>query len=342
MSRSNRKAAIKWLKTLVFTPKSEINAYRTAIEKTFCTPFLPNKVERTERNFGGIQCDFLAPEIYSSKRIMFYIHGGCFAGGSRASYRNFCAVLANKAFSRTVVPEYRLAPEHPFPAAIEDVQAAFRSLFTEEQIARSLDTDARQNPTASDTEKNEPQPEVIIAADGAGASIAMALILNLRERYRKCIKKVVFFSPWLNLSSSSPVFSGKKVSDELLSSDILQKCAVMYTYETNLTNPLVSPVYAAKDLLEEFPPVYIQIGSKEILLEDVKAMAKLLKEAGDSCTVDIQENMPHVFQMADDYLEQAHDALQKFADVISGTEEVSERQTFENKPRLENSLNAEA
>lgn len=343
MPRTNRKAAIKRLKTLVFTPKSEVTSYRAMIEKTFCTPFLPNKVERTKRNFGGIPCDLLAPEIYSSKRIMFYIHGGCFAGGSCASYRSFCAVLANKAFSRIVIPEYRLAPEHPFPAAIEDVQTAFRSLFTEEQIARSLDTSPKQDTqTAPDAEKNEPQPEIIIAADGAGASIAMALILNLRERYRKCIKKVVFFSPWFNLSSSSPVLSGKKVSDEILSSDILQKCAFLYTYETNMTNPLVSPVYAAKDVLEQFPPVYIQIGSKEILLEDAKAMAKRLEEAGSSCTIDVQEDMPHLFQMADDYIEQAHDALQKCADVISGTEQFFERQTFENKPRLENSLSAEA
>ena len=317
MFSSNRKAAVKRLKTLAFTPKSEINSYRATIEKTFYTAFLPNHVEKAEHVYGGIPCDFLSPEIYSTKRILFYIHGGCFVGGSRNSYRNFCATLANKAFSRTVVPEYRLAPAHPFPAALEDVQSAFRSLFTA-------------------------QPEFIIAADGAGASIAMALLLNLRERYRKCIKKVVFFSPWFNLSDSSPVFSGKKTADEILSNEIIQKCSETYTYETNFTNPLVSPVYAAKDLLEQFPPVYIQIGSKEILLEDTKMMSALLKEAGNECTLDIWQNMPHLFQMADEYLTEAHDALQKFSAVISGIEKNTGRQTFENKPRLENSLRSEA
>ena len=343
MFSSNRKAAVKRLKTLAFTPKSEINSYRAAIEKTFYTAFLPNHVEKAEHVYGGIPCDFLSREIYSTKRILFYIHGGCFVGGSRNSYRNFCATLANKAFSRTVVPEYRLAPAHPFPAALEDVQSAFRSLFTEEQIARSLDASAEKNAQSlSDSQESSAQPEFIIAADGAGASIAMALLLNLRERYRKCIKKVVFFSPWFNLSDSSPVFSGKKTADEILSNEIIQKCSETYTYETNFTNPLVSPVYAAKDLLEQFPPVYIQIGSKEILLEDTKMMSTLLKEAGNECTLDIWQNMPHLFQMADEYLTEAHDALQKFSAVISGIEKNTGRQTFENKPRLENSLRSEA
>ena len=343
MFSSNRKAAVKRLKTLAFTPKSEINSYRAAIEKTFYTAFLPNHVEKAEHVYGGITCDFLSPEIYSTKRILFYIHGGCFVGGSRNSYRNFCATLANKAFSRTVVPEYRLAPAHPFPAALEDVQSAFRSLFTEEQIARSLDASAEKNAQSlSDSQESSAQPEFIIAADGAGASIAMALLLNLRERYRKCIKKVVFFSPWFNLSQSSPIRSSKKMADEILSNEIVQKCSEIYTYETNLTNPLVSPVYAAKDLLEQFPPVYIQIGSKEILLEDAKMMTALLREAGNECVLDIWQNMPHLFQLADESLTEAHDALQKFSSVISGNEKNTERQTFENKPRLENSLRAEA
>lgn len=345
MSSSNRKAALKKLKTLIFTPKSEINNYRSIIEKTFKTTFLPNHVEKSERSYSGISCDFLSPELYSTKRIMFYIHGGCFVGGSRASYRNFCATLANKAYSRTVVPEYRLAPAHPFPAAIEDVQAAFRSLFTEEQIARSLDSSAQnQISTLQDSNETSSQPEFIIAADGAGASIAMALLLNLRERYRKCIKKVVFFSPWFDISDSSSVFtnSNKKSFDEMINSDIFKKCRDVYTYSSNFENPLISPIYAAKDLLENFPPVYIQMGEKELLLEDAKKMAKLFQESGISCSLDTWPNMMHLFQIADEFLEDSHSALQKFSVEISGMEEKSERQTFQNKPKLENSLTSEA
>lgn len=321
----NRKAAIKKIKALVYNQKLNINAYRQKINEVFYTPILPNKVEFQDKKYGGISCDVLSPEIYSSKRVMFYIHGGCFVGGSRAAYRSFCSVLANKCFCRVVVPEYRLAPVNAFPAAIEDIQAVFRSLFTEEQIDRSLDSEV---------------PEFIIAADGAGASIAMALLLNLKDKFRKCIKKVVLFSPWLNLSESSPIFTAKKkVSDEILSSEVMQQCATLYTYESNYENPLVSPLVAANELLEGFPPVYMQCGGKEILLNDAKAFDTLLNQLGIECRLDVWPSMMHLFQLADDYLTDAHDALDRLSSVISGMDkENSERHVFENKPVLENSL----
>ena len=138
-SRDNYKKGIKKLKLLVFNSKSDVANFRSKIEDAFYSPFLPNHVECTEKNYGAIKCDVLSPEIYSSRRVVFYVHGGCFVGGSRRSYREFCSLLANKVYSRVVVPEYRLAPTHAFPCANEDIQAAFRALFTEEQIARALE-----------------------------------------------------------------------------------------------------------------------------------------------------------------------------------------------------------
>lgn len=336
VEKNNRKAALKKLKTLAYTSKYNEKTYRARIEKAFSVDVLPNHVERTERDFGNVRCDVLVPELYSSKRIMFYVHGGCFVGGSRASYREFCSVLSDKACSRIVVPEYRLAPAYPFPAAIEDVQTAFRVLFTEEQIARSLDSNGES--------REENQPEVIIAADGAGASIAIALLLNLRERYRRCIKQVVLFSPWLNLSNSSPLKTGKKVCDEIMSADVLSRSGEVYTYSSNLENPLVSPVFAAKELLEGFPPVYIQCGEKENLLDEAKNFTAMLKECGCDCRLEIWPDMMHLFQMADEYLKESHDALDAFSRIIAGTEKGGNtvRQTFENKPKLEQSLKAEA
>lgn len=342
MSSQNRKAAVKKLKTLIYNSKIDVNTFREKIEKTFQTTFLPNHVEHQDKNYGGITCDYLIPEIHTSKRILFYIHGGCFIGGSRASYRNFCATLANKAFSRVVTPEFRLAPSHPFPAALEDIQSAFRALFTEEQIARSLDVSAQNNaPSLSDTDEDN-QPEIIIAADGSGASIAMALMLNLRERYKKCIKQIVFFSPWFNLSPESPLLTVKKISDEIMTGECLVKSAEAYTFNANLENPLISPVFAARELLENFPPVYVQIGEEEILLEDAKTMVSLLHEAGSPAVLDIWKNMPHNFQMADEDLSEAHDALNKFSSIISGIEKEIDRQTYQNKPKLEHSLHSEA
>lgn len=333
----NRKAAIKKIKLLAYNAKLNVNVFRKKIEDSYYNPILPNHVERSEHNYGGVNCDVLSPELYSSKRVMFYIHGGSFVGGSRSSYRTFCSILANRTFSRVVVPEYRLAPTYAFPSAIEDIQSVFRALFTEEQIARSLDS------TVDETgRKQEVLPEFIVAADGAGASIAMALLLNLRERYRRCIKKVVLLSPWLNLSPNNPLFAAKKVQDEILSKESLQQSADVYTYTSNLENPLVSPLLAAPELLEGFPPVYIQVGEKEILLNDAVSFNAKLKECGVESKIDVFPDMMHQFQLAEGFLEASHEALGKIAEQVSGATDISERQTYENKPKLEQSLKAEA
>ncbi len=325
----NRKAGLKKIKLLVYNSKLNLNSFRKKIDDTFYTPILPNHVERSERKYGGVNCDVLSPELYSSKRVMFYIHGGCFVGGSRLAYRSFCSMLANKCFCRVVVPEYRLAPVNAFPAAIEDVQAVFRSLFTEEQIDRSLDSEL---------------PEFIIAADGAGASIATALVLNLKEKFRACIAKVVLFSPWLNLSPESPLFTAKKKqADEVLSAEVLKQCAELYTYESNRQNPLVSPLTAASELLAGFPSVYMQCGGKELLLGDAQEFDELLKKNGVQSKLCVWDNMPHLFQLADEYFEDAHKALDALSAEISGIDaKNSPQQRFENKPRLENSMRAEA
>ncbi|MFC2281812.1 MAG: alpha/beta hydrolase, partial [Treponema socranskii subsp. buccale] len=128
--QQDRRAALKRLKLLVYAPKLNVDSFRSKIEETFACPVLPNHVDCTDYNYGGVSCDVLSPEIYSSRRIVIYIHGGSFVAGSRASWRGFCARLAAKSFSRVVVPEFRLAPAHPYPAALEDVQAVFRTVYT--------------------------------------------------------------------------------------------------------------------------------------------------------------------------------------------------------------------
>ena len=303
------------------------------MEETFRTVFLPNSVERSEYKYGNVDCDILAPEIYSSNRIMIYIHGGCFSGGSRKVYRTFCSSLATKCYCRVVIPEFRLSPAYPCPAAIEDVQAVFRSLFTEEQIQASLNTEKGTTPKL---------PEIIIAADGSGASIACALLYNLRERYRTCISHVVFFSPWLDLSPASKIMSSKKISDEVLTQDTFKKSVTDYTYIENTKISSVSPLLADDEQLKGFPPVFIQMGSKEILLDDAKEFAARLKENGSKCELDIWKNMMFMFQMADDFLHESHLALDKVGKVVTQDNAGVESVEIENKPKLEHSLHSEA
>ena len=332
-SAHDRKAAIKKLKSLIYSTKQDLDVFRKNLDKAFYSPVLPNDVECNEHNYGNVRCDVLMPPVYSTERIMIYIHGGSFVGGSKSAYRSFCATLANATSCRVVVPEFRLAPAFPYPNGIEDLQIVFRSVFTEEQIALSLDAGAN---------KKSEQPEIIIAADGSGASLAMALLSNLRERYRECISHVILISPWLNLSSDSPLIKEKKVHDEIMTGDCLRRCADLYTNEPNLSNPLVSSLLAAKEILKGFPPVYIQMGEKEILLEDAKQLQRNLHDAGCICDLDVWPEMMFMFQMADEYIEEAHLAVEKIGRLITYEEEKIDDATLTRAPVLESGLDREA
>ena len=332
---NDRKGAIKKLKLLTYGAKSKVTVedFREKLDENYRSVFNPNGVECTEHKYGNVDCDVLAPEIYSSNRIMLYIHGGSFVGGSRVAYRSLCSSLATKCFCRTVVPEYRLAPTYPYPAANEDIQSVFRALFTEEQVNSSLDAEKGEKPKL---------PEILIAADGSAASIACSLILNLRDKYRSCIKHLILFSPWLDVSSTSPLISQKKQRDEVMSGEILKKSSLVYTYESNLVNPFVSPLYAEEEMLKHFPPVYIQMGEKEILLNDAKTFCEKLKRCGNECVLDVWPDMVFMFQMADEYFKESHLAIDRIGKVI--TEQLTGERTTKvtNTPKLENSLRAEA
>ena len=320
MFSSSRKSAIKKLKKLVLNSKIEISDFRDNMEKEFETPILPNRVTCNERSCGDIKCDILVPEIYSTRRLILYIHGGSFVGGSRSSWRGFCASLANITSSKIALPEFRLAPSHAFPAAIEDIQSCFRTLYTEEQISLSLEI--------SDG-KNNAEPEIILAADGSGAILALALLENLREKYRKSVRQVILFSPWLNLSLNSQVLQSKKNSDEVLTAEGIRRSSELYTYASNFENPFVSPAFITDESLKDFPPFFIQMGEKEMLLPDAREFQKKLQANGIECTLDVWKDMMFMFQMADEELPEAHLAIERVGKLIT-TQKTTKEDFFAN------------
>lgn len=314
--KKDRKAAVKKMRTLVLTPKMQVETFRSAVEQTFGTVFLPNNVECTEKIYGTIPCDVLSPEIYSSNRIILYVHGGSFVGGSRASWRNFCASLANATSCRVIVPEFRLAPTHPFPGSIDDLVEVFRAIYAQEEIMIPP-----ANEEAHQEEKSAGQSHIIIAADGSGASLALALLFKINKKYRPAIHTLLLFSPWLDVSSENPLIKGRHVSDEVLSGEALHRAVDMYTYAANIANPLVSPLKANPEDFENFPPVYIQMGKKEILLQQAQEFDMLLDRAGIDCTLDIWDDMMYMFQMADEFLPESHLAIEKIGAYIKKREE---------------------
>lgn len=330
------KDAIKRLRSILYTGRTDIATHRQQIIKTFFCPILPNRVECREVQYGEVLCDELTPEIASTSRVLLYIHGGAFVAGSKSVYREFLSLLAHKSYTRVITPEYCLAPERAFPKAIEDVQRVFHFLYAKESVAMSLSKGGGEK----DTQKKL-TPEVVIAADGAGANIALAFLQSLQGESRAAIKKVLLFSPWLNLSGST-ILGGRRQSDEVVSTDAIVKSRSLYAPNGDYKSPLLSPVYAKIDSLKDFPSVYIQVCQGEILTQDIKLMGRLFQIAGVSCMVDTFQNLPHGFFLVSDFFTETHKAVDKFARVVTGDTAMSHRQTFDNTPALESSLSSEA
>lgn len=312
----DRKAAVKKLRSLVLFPKNGIEAFRSKLEKNFDVVFLPNRVENTEKVYAGVKCDCLIPEAFVSHRIMLYVHGGSFVGGSRESWRSFCASLANACMSKVVVPDFRLPPSHPFPAGLEDVQSVFRMMKAEEEVLIQNSFNSKSSDANSDI-SSDVAPEIILAADTSGASILLALMFGFSEKLRKSVSKIILFSPWLNLGTDDSVISSKKKHDEVISSEALRFAADLYTYSSNIKNILISPLNASPEDFKFFPEIYIQNGEKEILLEQTHNFKKLLDEANVKNIIDVFPKMMYMFQMADEFLPQSHLAIENIAKWIN-------------------------
>jgi len=143
------------------------------------------------------------------------------------------------------------------------------------------------------------------------------------------------------MSDDTHLSDGKKAGDEILSGDSLCRCGEIYTYTSNLGNPLVSPLKSAKELLSGFPPVYIQMGEKEILLADAKKFTDLLVSADVRCELDVWPGMMHSFQLSDDCLWETHLAIEKIGRVVSASGCPDGQMCYANKPRLENSIRSD-
>ncbi len=297
----NRRAAVKKLKNLVISPKTEVDDFKAKFEDTFDTVFLPNNVERKEYTYGGVKCDVLVPELATVGKVLIYVHGGCFVGGSCASYRGFCASLANECSCRVVLPEFRLAPTHPFPASLDDVFAVFSAIHAELEISRQFGSESK----------------IYIAADGSGASIACAVLQRLSKQSRKDIGSLILFSPFLDFSDDAEIISSKKLKDEIISGEKLHRAVDLYTYSSNYTNSLISPLKASKVDLEDFPPVFIQFGTDEVLRFQIMEFSHKLEEVGVKCTLDPWPGMMFMFQLADEFLPDSHVALGKIGKLLN-------------------------
>jgi len=270
----------------VYSQKIPIKTIRANYDSILGTVSLPNNIDKKEVDVGPVLADLLIPELAIGKRTILYAHGGSFITGSRLSARNLCASLAHESASKLLLPEYRLAPEYPFPTALEDMFASYMWLL----------------------HQGIPSGDIIFAGDGTGANLILSLVHMLGDKRVNRPAAVIAISPWVDLACESAIFTQRKNPDPIFNREILTSVALQYASQSNFSNPQVSPIHGDFSL---FPHLYIQCGSEEILLDDAERLAHKAENAGVPVTLDIEKNMWHLFQSIDSLTPCAHTAVKK-------------------------------
>ena len=249
------------------------------------------EVSYTEVDMDGVRGEWVSVNRpHMRKYVILYCHGGGYSTGSCLYGRTITSKLATAASIDVLGFDYRLAPEHPCPAALEDAMKAWDYLMLLGYGAR----------------------DVILAGDSAGGNLALVLALKLKAEGRFLPRGLVLMSPWTDLTASGRSYRTKAEVDPVLDAEYIDRMTKAYIPEgENLENPLISPLFGD---FEGFPPVYIQVGENEILLSDSVELHKKLQKAGVPAKLDRFKGMWHVFQMSP--FRTAADAMEKSAEFI--------------------------
>lgn len=238
---------------------------------------------------GGVDGEWIAPANAPEDKAILYFHGGGFRIGSVTSHRNLIAQIACASGCRVLAINYRLAPEHRFPAALDDALAAYGWM-----LDRGLKSD-----------------NVAFAGDSAGGNLALASMLALRERGIPLPVAAVLMSPWTDLAATGASYVTRADADPIHQRPMIMALAKNYLGgQGDPCDPLVSPLYAD---LRGLPPLLIQVGDRETVLDDSVMLAEKARAAGVAVNLEIWDGMIHVFQMFGAELPEAHQAIASIA-----------------------------
>jgi epsilon-lactone hydrolase len=221
---------------------------------------------------AGVAAEWVTPDGADPDRALLYLHGGGYTLGSIESHRKLAGHLVKAAGIRGLIIDYRLAPEHPFPAGLDDAVTAFSWLL-------------RQGLSAD---------HIGVGGDSAGGGLALATALALPERGLPAPAGLVLLSPWTDLASTGESLTTNLCKDLILSRDG-ENPGIAYAGEHDVRNPLISPLYAD---LSGCAPFIVHVGSHELLLDDSTRLAERASAAGCDATIEVWPEMQHVFQLA--------------------------------------------
>ncbi len=244
-----------------------------------------------EDRLHGLKVEWYRPENALSGKVLLYLHGGAFVLGSCDSHRKLVTQIARAGRIDAVLPEYRLAPEHPYPAGLQDCVGVYRALL-----------DYGYNPD-----------NIVVGGDSAGGGLTMSLMLELRHSGAPLPGAAVLLSPFLDLSASGESVTTRAAQEPWFRAEDVHVVIKYYCPDENLEDPLISPVFAN---VAGLPPTLVQVGDDEILLSDSTRIAEKMKAAGVEVELQIFPEMWHVFQLFVGKMPESRVAVDKIGDFI--------------------------
>lgn len=257
---------------------------------------VPRCATVTNISANGIPADWIVPNFYHPNRVVLYLHGGYYILFSPTTHRGLTGRIACAAEAQVLAIDYRLAPEHPFPSALEDAITAYKWLLSQGYESTNI----------------------AIGGDSAGGGLTLATATALRDQQQPMPGALFVLSPWTDLTFSGSSVRTRATRDPILNLEEGRQIAPLYHGNTAPTHPYISPVFAD---VKGFPPCFIQVGSEEILFDDAARMNEKMEKAGIVHWFETWEGMWHVFQAYAPYVPEAEEAIKRIGTFIKASQE---------------------
>lgn len=251
----------------------------------------PDDITWEAINAVGVQGEWVVPDDCELGRVIVYFHGGGYSTGTIGANRSLCSHIARAARARVLSVDYRLAPEHRFPAAVDDALAAYRFVVAEGY--------AREN--------------VALGGDSSGAGLVLGTLVALRDDGDPLPGAAICLCPWTDLTLSGATVEAKRDEDPMVRASVLALMADAYLGDADPRSPTASPLFAD---LTGLPPLLVQVGSAELLLDDSRRFAERAKAAGVDVTLEIWDDMIHVWHSFADLLPEGREAVARVGSYV--------------------------
>jgi acetyl esterase/lipase len=269
-----------------------IDDFRRFWDATFAQQPVADDAVIEEVSAGGVRALEISIRSQEPQRQLLLFHGGGYMCGNPEGVRDLGTRLARSARARVLAPDYRLAPENPFPAAVEDARSVYRFLL----------------------ERGGAPERLAVIGESAGGGLAVALLLALKEEGLPLPAAAVTISAWVDMTVSGATITTKADVDPIASDESLRMSAMAYLQGQDPTTPLASPLHGD---LAGLPPLLIQSGSEEVLLDDSTRLADRALAAGVDVTLEVADGLPHVYQYFASFLPEAQLAIDRAGEFIT-------------------------